>query len=418
LALAAATKLVVVAAADHAVRNGAASLLSFTARLSSHAAAEVAESRLAAGDAVGAEALARKALADTPISPTALRTLGLALQNQGRTEEAALAMALAGGLGWRDTPTQIWLIAAFHHQEDYGAALERADALARRGRRVEEMQALFMAAALDPRARRPFIVRLLEEPSWRWSFFTRAGDLPAEQQQGFRDFLADFAAAGGKLRPEEATPFVVRLFDDGHYAQSAAVWRRYGAGETRPLAGGDFDSATLRPEYVHLIHFDGRKTLAPRRLAPFEWTFPQPAGSDTRLARWPGDDEGKALRVASGGNQRFEVARQALALGRGDYRLTYEVAAEPGAREEGYSWRLECLPSRKEIVTTEVASETLQGGRTRRALSFALPGDCRGQMLRLILHSGVGGKLDLWFDNVAVARVSGAASAPESRQER
>ncbi|HEY0625151.1 MAG TPA: hypothetical protein VGD10_00300 [Allosphingosinicella sp.] len=392
IALAAAAKILTLNLADHAVRTRNPMLLQALAPVSPHSAALAAEAMLTAGDTPSAERLARAALQETPYSAAALRTFGLSLEAQGRPETATAAMAHAGGLGWRDTPTQLWLMDAFVRQGDYEAALERADALARRRQHLPEMRAVLLGAALDPAARPALIARLQQQPNWRGLFFDSVQQLPPERYGAFTQFLADFAAKGGRPAPWEMTPLTNVMFKQGRYAEAKALWRSYAAG--RAVERGN-------------LLLDGGFTVAALEVAgqgrPFEWTFPQPSGSETAL-----EGEDRTLRIASNGNIRLEMARQTAVLAPGRYTLSYDVAAGPGTRIEGYSWQLTCVPSYAAIYPDPPITRQLNGA-TRVSQSFTVPAaGCGAQQLQLLLRSGAGRAVDLRFDNVALR--AGAAA--------
>lgn len=362
-------------------------LLAAMAPVSPEAAAFAAEVALAAGQAQQAEALARRSLDGALLSARALRTFGLAREAQGDGEGAAGALSLAGGLGWRDTPTQLWLIDAYVRQGDYASALERADALARRRQLPEQVHAILLAAALEPAAREALGQRLMLEPTWRRRFFETAHSLPPESFDEFEAFLQGFAGSSGRMRPDEVEGFVTNLTQQGQYAKAESVWRRYARADGDRPFGGDFTLAELN----HPFH-----------PAPFEWMFRQPPGSTTRLAAPPGRREGKALHASSRGNARYEIADQVLVLQPGVYRLEVDAAAAPGSRLEGFSWIMECLPSRRMLLPEEGQSRP-SAGWTRLAYDFGIPSaGCAAQRLKLVLRGGNARPVDLWFDKVSI----------------
>lgn len=389
-ALALAFKLILLNLGDLAARTGSPALLAAAAPFSARAAALAAEQQLGAGDAEAAEALARRSLEEAPLSARALRTLGFARQEQSDGEGAARYVSLAGGLGWRDTPTQLWLIEAYVRQGDFPAALERIDALARRRQLPEQVNALLLGTALDPAARAALGERLAQDPPWRYGFFEAAHQLPPESLDAFADFLASFVSAGNALRPEEVEGFVTNLYQQGQYRRARETWRRFaevgreGAGSL--LFDGGFDRARLGP--------------GPHR-SLFEWNFPRPPGGEVRLVPPPGRRHEQALHASSRGNARYEVAEQTLALVPGRYTLVADAIAEPGARLEGFSWIVECVPSRRTLLTDE-RQDALPDGWARLTRTFEVPSGCEAQRLKLVLRGGQTRALDLWFDRVAV----------------
>lgn len=388
--LAAAAVLVVAGAvilfnlADLAVRSRHPALLAALAPVSPRVGELAAEISLAGGNAEEAERLARQALASAPLSARALRVLALARQQQGRGAEAASAMSLAAGLGWRDTPTQLWLLAAYTGQGDYAAALERADAMARRGQQIDDMMAVMMAAAAEPQAQRPLVERLETRPPWRPAFFDMWRRVPAERAPIYERFMAEAARGAGPLTLSEVAPFTAGLFQQREHARAAAVWRRFGGGETLIHDGG-FERAEMGGQ---------------RRWAPFLWSFPAVSGIDSAIAASPAG-EGKALFAASDGNVRAQVASQSLVLAPGRYRLVIDAKAEEGSPADAFTASLGCAVkglalSQSEPVTTEAE------GWSRFVYMINVPAGCSAQTLSLQLRSLQPRPIALWFDNIAV----------------
>lgn len=405
-AVPAAVGLAVINFGDLAARSRDPVLLAHAAAFSFQSATLVAEAELAAGKAASAARTARHALEGAPLSARALRTLGLAREAQGNATGAAAAMALAGALGWRDTPTQIWLVKAYLQQGDYAAALERTDALARRRQWPEQMDALLMGAALDPDARAALSARLRLDPPWRSAFFESAHHLPAESFGPFAAFLTAFAS-DGTVRPHEAEGFVANLYGRGEYRRARQMWvlaAVEGEAPAHALFDGGFDDAALDLVVLDL-HPTTLLRSVPRSVhpGPFAWTFPQPPGSEVRLGQPPGRDRERALYAGSAGDARYEVARQSLALTPGRYRLQAEASAEPGLRLAGFSWTLECLPDHRALPLIERRA-SLPDGWTRLAYEVEVPpAGCAGQRLALILRGGETRPIGLWFDRVAIS---------------
>lgn len=375
-----------------AVKSRDPVLLRQAAAFSPGAAAYAAEAEFAAGRSGPAMELARSSLRQTPLSARALRTLGLAAQETGDGELAATAMALAGAVGWRDTPTQLWLIDAFTRQGDYASALAGVDALLRRRQSQDEMFAVAMAAALEPAARSVLIERLSQRPEWRHGFFLRAGKLPPDQFGAFQDFLADMKASGAAPQPAELAGFVSALYDKGGHRQAAQVWRlhgdRAGSAPGNLFFDGDFAAATTES----------------RPRSPFEWYFPQVAGMEIALGAPPGRPGERALHASSVGNARFLAAKQSLALGPGRYTLSMDATTEPGLKLEGFSWIVECHSAPPPSVTERRAR--LPDDWTRIDYAFSIDAACSSQRISFLLHGGQSQPLSLWVDRLRLRRLA------------
>jgi len=315
-----------------------------------------------------------------------VRIFGLAREMQGDPEQAAAAMALAGALGWRDTLTQLWLAEAYLGQGDVAAAVERADALARRRQLEPEMMAFFMRLAVDPKARGPLIDRLAASPPWRERFFASARELPVDKAPAFAEFMERLSAKGPIARTEVA-PFADGLFEAGEYRLAHRVWRRFGGGNAYVSDPGFAETSADRPG-----------------VGPFRWDLLSAAGVETVIAEPPFEGEGKALLARSSGEARADVARQAMAIAPGRYRLTMDAAPQegsPGALS-ALSVALGC-PNAPPLPLAE--RPRLQSGRwTRLTWDFAVPASgCGAQFLTLTLRGMQAGEVALWLDNIEVA---------------
>jgi hypothetical protein len=373
---------------DVAVRSGDPALIARTASFSPHAAAMAAEANLVSGHYDQAESLARRALKNAPMSAQALRVLGLSRQAQGHEEQAAQIMSLAAGLGWRDTPTQIWLIQAYFAQGDIGAALERASGLARRNEYLDRMMQIFIAAAGAPEAHQAVEDRLVTNPPWRQAFFNGWRKLPVEQSATYIAFLDKFTRAHGPLAPQETEPFVSGLFSRGHYRLARDAWQRFGP-------AGD------------MLLTDGGFAAAERGRGPFQWNFPPKTGIDTMLGSPPSDAKERALYVKSDGYTRADVARQSVVLDPGSYIVSMDVMEEGGAEPHGFNPALFCLPGQRNIALTR-SSARKQGRWIRMMYNFDVPAfGCEAQLFVIGLRGFQPRAFTLWFDNLEIRRSAG-----------
>ena len=100
-----------------------------------------------------AEALAERAVRADPIDPASTSLLGAARFAGGDGPGAAAAFRVAGALGWRDQPTQLyWLLAALQ-AGDYPVATERLDALLRQAPVYPQAPALLGRLGATPGGR-------------------------------------------------------------------------------------------------------------------------------------------------------------------------------------------------------------------------------------------------------------------------
>lgn len=375
--------------ADLGVRTRNPLLLERASSFSPAAAGSAAEIEFAAGHADRARMLALESLREAPLSAAALRTLGFSAEAKGDLELAARAMTLAAGLGWRDVQAQLWLTSAYIGQGDYASALQRADAVLRRkGDGFDEALAIAMAAALEDPARPAMIERLSQQPEWRADFFEAAHLLPQERFDAFERFLGGFRASGQSLKPAEMEGFVANVYQSGQQRRARNIWRRHAVeGDAgNALFDGDFTAATLETGHR----------------SPFEWSFPQRPGSETRIAEAPGRNIDRALHAASGGNVRTDIAAQHLTLTPGGHVLSFEAIGELGARPEGFSWTLQCSGT-AEVPHPRERRAMLPSGWSRIIYGYEVPAsNCDAQRLTLWLRSDRPHPVSLWIDKVVV----------------
>lgn len=390
VAFALACALLILNLGDLAARTRHPLLAQQTSFASPAAATVAAASELENGNADRAGQLARESLSHAPLSAEALRIFALAAEAKGDLDLTGKAMTLAGALGWRDTPTQTWLIEAYVAQGDYTSALLRVDALLRRGQLEEQMYPLLVGFALEPEARPELVQRLSQNPEWRRIFFETAHHLPSNRFDEYEGFLR-FAAPRVSLASSEAEPFVSRLFDDKQYSRSARIWRDFGLG------------AQDRKSIVHDGEF-ARTRIDADHSGPFEWRLPQPAGSDTLIAAPPGREDDLALNLSASGAGRLLGAAQRLALPPGSYILSYESLGED-ERTGGFVWEVNCSGIGSALLGQRTV--TTSDGWSRNDVAFRIASGCPVQEMRLHIRPTGTARADLWVDKISI-RPSGS----------
>jgi len=386
-----AAKLAALNLADWAVRQRNLPLVAALAPASPHAAAQAADANYAAREPKAAESLARRALKGVALSAQALRVYGLSREAQGDLDDAAAAMATAGALGWRDTPTQLWLLDAYARQGDMAAALERADALARRWQHKDQMRLVFLQAAMEPATRAIVAERIAARPNWRPFFFDAGRLVQPRAISEYITFLDYFARTHKEIARYEIEPFLENLVEKSYYAEAREIWQRHAVAGQENAGNAVFDGGFSKAA------LDG----ATERAFLFEWEFQQTPGTETRIAAPQQRSRERALYVASGGNIRTQMAAQTLALRPGPYVLAVEAAADAQSAFLGSSWRVECLPGGGALELTGSSATT--DGSKRLTYRFEVPArDCAGQRLSLWFHGDYGRAIELWVDNIEV----------------
>ncbi len=325
----------------------------------------MAQSLLAAGQRAPAAALARSILLVDPTNDRAMRVLGLATEALGQRDQGAMIMRQAAALGWRDTPTQLWVLRDAVLRDDYVTVIQRADALARRNRSGELTQPLFRAAVTEPHLRGALADSLGDQPMWRGAFFADIRqNLPAASTAGMEALFRDMKARGQTIGPVEWLSYAERLIDLGQFQRARQVWA---------------SAFKVPASRLSTSPYDGNFALAAARpndapTSRFEWVF----NPDLAMifAEGPG---GSSLTIPTDITGGTPLASQVVILPAGEHTLTARIDGSPSAAAAG--WTITCLPS-KQILPRRLArgaSDELS------SVTFDVPGDgCGAQQLALM----------------------------------
>jgi hypothetical protein len=326
------------------------------------ALASVAAAVQIQGDQQQAMTLARAALTREPMNVTALRTLGLALEQTGDQAGANRIMFLAANQGWRDVALQLWLIKAYALKNDVHSALTRANALARTNHLPEITYPLFLASITDDQLRPALAQQMADRPLWRGNFFYRLLQLPADQMPYVAKLIAELAKIGSPINPQERAIYLTRLVQVGQGQAAYAYWlreQRSAGNNASPLAwDGGF-------EHVPAVGALG---------APFEWQLTPQSTGVAGIA--PSPRQGQQLSISPGSDYRGTLVSQTMALQPGRYRLVARVEGDAAAT--GLRWTIRCLPA-----NVELALDTGPGGAQFGPATFAVPAGCTAQTLAI-----------------------------------
>ncbi|HEX8667386.1 MAG TPA: O-antigen ligase family protein [Allosphingosinicella sp.] len=353
-----------------------------------------AEAEFDEGRFARAEADARRALAPLPIYPRALRSYAFARELQRDVPAARSALLLAGTLGWRDIPTQVWLMLDAGERRDWRAAALHGDAVARQGFGEEVFERLAEMMA-EPRGRAQLAQRLASGPTWRGEFIAYLAEAPEAQLPAADLLVSDLMRGGRPLGTAELAPYLERLGASGRWPRARALW----------LAA----RRELRP--AGALVFDGEFAAAPARegvyVPAFEWRFSSGLGAQATVDSPPWPGSGAALRAESNGHSAERLAAQTLLLAPGRYRLSFASAAELASASPSLLWRVVCSGS-DAVLASVVPRETV-GAWSGNAADFTVPAGCPVQELELRARIDVDPAQSIsWFDRVAIA--------PESAQ--
>jgi hypothetical protein len=375
---------------------------------SSDAIAQLARMRLQTRDPGGAARLAVKALQLEPLNAPALTTYGLAQETLRQTASANRAMTLAGRLGWRDLPTQLWLFRRDLLAFDFGDAFDHVDALLRRVPSPPvPVLTVLAAVSRDPRAVAPLASHLAASPSWRLPFFTFLAVVrpPATDVAG--QLMTRLAAGPSPPTDQELGFYLAGLAGQGRYAEAEQAWRRLtpGGASQGSVHDGDFER--------------------PARPTPFDWWLTSGVGWTASIADSP-EGHGKALRIDYDGDSKPLPLRQLIVLAPGAYRLSGRMLDAGGAGAPGFVWRVIC-PAGADPLAEAPAPQGAAGQWRAFSVDFTTPAaGCPAQLLDLAVERGdVPKDITVWYDDLAISPVTGVApktqappvnnSAPASR---
>ncbi len=348
------------------------------------AGAAVAESRLRTGDAKDALASARWALGRNPLNVTAIRVAGLALDAQGASAPAERLVRFAGTRGWRDIPTELWLMRRNLAERRLDEAIENADAVLRESDEpalnAQVLSVLTTAANFTP-AVRPLAQRLSLSPPWRGAFLAALGGSP-QDRAGANAILTVLRMGPTPPTADEMSPYIDRLVSEGQYALALDRWRALAPGV--PGAG-------------QVIH-DG-DFAAPTDATAFTWSLAQGAGGAATAGRLPDDPGQGGLRVDYDGVSQPALPRQLLAPGPQAYRITGEAFAEVSAPNAGVRWIVECAGDQRRLAQSVLFGAA--GGRQGFVIDVPAAQDCPFQWLGLEAVPGERpGEVVVWFDHL------------------
>jgi hypothetical protein len=353
---------------------------------------QLARRRLARGDAANAARLAARALRRSPLDAPALATYGLAMDRLGQPQVADRAVSLAGQRGWRDLPTQIWLMRRDLLSARFAGGFEHADAVLRRDPTPPPVLfAILTAAARDPGAVAPLADRLAANPTWRPAFFAFLAD---QARPPPTDVIAALTTrlAGGPAPPTDAeiAPYLRVLVSQQRFAEAAAVWRRF-----TPAAGADG---------VYEGDFE-----RPPGSTPFDWSLASSVGWTASIAASPDGARGEALNIEYDGVSPPQPLRQLLVLSPGAYRMSGRFLDERGLDAALFAWTLACVGADQPLATAPSPPGPAGVWRTFSATLVVPPQGCPAQWLALKSQpANERADTSVWYDDLAISPISGA----------
>jgi hypothetical protein len=315
----------------------------------------------APGALTGASSAARLALSNEPLTPAALRFLGLAEASNGRVEQARALMMLAHRLSRRDAGTSVWLIHDSAARGDMGATLRHYDEALLTSTDTGVILFPPLAAALyDPAVRHALSPYVQNRPSWMPRFLRYAADAGPTPDPVARLVIE----AGGLPATRDYEGLHARILDQLAARSSISLAQSY----LRHVVGIG-PGITSDPWFTpHTID---------RNSGPFAWQFIDQPEIGSAL------DDQSALQIRAAPDQQGVVARRLLMAGAGKYDFIQSVSFAPGAPAAHLRWEMRCIPAvvREPIWTQDLPPASAPG----RYTSFlTIPDNCPAQNLSLI----------------------------------
>ncbi|KQN00426.1 hypothetical protein ASE78_04760 [Sphingomonas sp. Leaf25] len=361
-------------------RQGAAA--SQVAPWSGRAWAMVAAQHPLPGQAAAAEAAARRALATRPMDAVAVRVAGLAAIARGDTATGQTLLRQAAQLGWRDAPTQLWLVREAINAGAFDFALERIDALLRQ-RQLAPILYAQMSRLFDlPEGRSAIARRLAERPGWRQGFLNTLARGAPDRVDALAAFYGDLARAGVPVRTDEVRLTLWRLAEAGDMVAAERLWRM--AGGTGRIGNGGFD---------------GPAGALPPAAPPFDWRAPPAAGVRVAIGEPDQPWNGQAVEIAADAGSAGTPLAQRTRLLPGTYRLGFVLRSDGPV--PALDWIVACGDAPP--VTATLAAPVADRGWQRYAGTIRLPGRCDDGELRVRLGE-TNRAVSAWIDDVTLAR--------------
>jgi O-antigen ligase len=319
------------------------------------------------------------AIALSPISVPAIRTVGLARLAGGSVDQGNRLLGLAVVLGWRDTLTQLWAIEVAKSSGESEKVLQRAEALFRQHLLVAPTAVQLLQSPVDGRLVALLIDKLAERPDWRDRFFDAGRKIPMSAVAGFDQVITGLGRTRAPVSLDEAQPLLDNLVARGRVEEAQRIWARLHNG--RLIANGGFDALEKRTTRSH----------------PKYWNVYTRNASRVLVSEPDFSPSNPALRIS--GQQDSTILSQDVLLTPGAYVLRYRISSENGA-DRKIRWELQCRGSGAE----QGSDAGIPPGRGwhSMAIVFNVPQQgCAAQRLAL---EGV--RADVWLDDIELHRIA------------
>ena len=386
-----AKEIAAIGLAEAAVDAGLASYAHQFRPANARAAALLAEQQFRANEGAAAERLAVAAIAASPIEVVAVRTLGQAREARARGDGREL-MLLAARLGWRDRPTQLWLIEQALLAGEIEVALQRAEAMVRLQRDRELVFSMLRLLAMSPDNRRGLVRSLAANPFWRDKFLSPDEKTSYPQLVAMARLLEDLNRTASPPTLRDARFTIDGLVETGHFNEAGRL------------------HALLFPQPGPNLAFDGAFERGGSDYRPgsaassFDWLIFDADLSTAAIEREVGRDN-RLLYAVAEGVTGGRLTQQNRALPPGSYSFSYRMRSDDRAAPQRLRWIVRCATGGAPLLEMS-AAPLRSAGWERRAGRFTVPRGCEGQVLDLSAYPEAGGRPSVaYFDDVVLSRV-------------
>lgn len=366
--------------------------------LGGDAAALLAFQHLAEGDAIVALERARKAVRTAPVDPPSTSALGSSLLALNRPDHAYAAFTVAGGLGWRDIPTQLYWLSQALAGGDVDIVSQRLDALLRLN--------LDNAAVNDAlnylgrtRIGQAAIARLLaENPPWERRYLISVGHLKGPNLDGQMAAIELALNRGVAIDCGVIGNAASDLIRGGESTSARTLWR----------------SACDRSGDLYIS--DGSFETDPSLVSdnPFSWQFQARSGLEVSVDTAPQPLESKALKITLSNTVRTVAAAELMTLQPGSYRLTWRTALDNGKPDRTISMQIRCEGRDKDVLTTDPVLSDQDNGASEK---FSVPDKgCQIQSAAIQKAASPSGQAQSgWIDDIKIMPVGRSTAKQEDR---
>lgn len=275
-------------------------------------------------DAPAAVAAATQAVRQGPMEQGSAELLGSALLLAERPAPADKAFRVAGQMGWRRQPTQVYWMKQAMAAGDYPGATMRLDAMLRQSPQLAGDHTITGPFETSVPARSALMAKLATRPPWLESYAMMTEGLPMQNLLARGQIILALAASGTRLTCRQAGPIVTRLLAGGQAASADAIWRA--SCPAQSLQTGD-------------DNFSGGDLSAPD--SPFSWLAPGDSNVSTAVDERAPPDQPRLVVSSSAPFTRDFIARMVY-LPAGTYRIAWRAMTADGKGTDRIAAVLDC----------------------------------------------------------------------------